>query len=176
MAQNWEIIDFHTHVRPSWLPPLIPANATTAEREALTQRAKKFGDVDLLLKEAGEGDIALQLLSSTVEQLFGPTGPVDAAQVSRVNDYLADLASAHPGKLAALATVDAFSGEAGAREAHRAVTQLGHVGIVIDSYRNELFINADEVRPTLEVAASLKVPVFVHPVSAVNTAALIKAG
>ncbi len=82
-----------------------------------------------------------------------------------MNDLKTEAVAAHLDRLAALATVDAFGGESAAREAERAVRELGHVGIVIDSSRDGRFLNDPSVRPTLEVAASLKVPVLVHPVA-----------
>ncbi len=104
------------------------------------------------------------MVSTTIESLFGVAGDTDANAISGVNDWLAGLVQAHPGKLAAVATIDAFSGDAGAREAERALTELGLSGLVIDSSRRGLFLGDVSVRPTLEVAARHKAPVFVHPV------------
>lgn len=73
-----------------------------------------------------------------------------------------------------LAVVDPFAGEKAAREAERAIVDLGLSGLVIDSSRGGKFIAGPTVRPTLEVAARDKVPVFVHPVAHPNAEALIK--
>jgi len=174
MAQTWDIIDIHAHIRPpDWRQP-IPADATESERHDLAERGRKLTDISVLVRESEEGDVALRLLSSTVEGFFGIEGPTDAGRIAAVNDHLAELVARHPARLGALATVDAFSGDAGAREAERAVTRLGHAGIVIDSSRDGEFLSAATVRPTLEVAASLKVPVFVHPVGAPNSPRLTR--
>lgn len=166
MSANWPIIDVHAHVRPpNWIQP-IPADADAAERRELAERGHKLTHVDVLVEESVAGDVALRLLSSTVEGFFGIAGPTDPARIAAVNDHLAALVAAHPGRLAALATVDAFAGDVAAREAERAVVDLGHVGIVIDSSRDGAFPNVAAVRPTLEVAAALGVPVLVHPVGA----------
>ena len=81
------------------------------------------------------------------------------------NDQLAELVGKNPGRLYALATVNAYSGEAGARELTRAVRELGLRGVFVESAKNDLLLDAPEARPTLATAASLGVPVFVHPVT-----------
>jgi predicted TIM-barrel fold metal-dependent hydrolase len=69
--------------------------------------------------------------------------------------------------------VDAFAGESAAREAERAIGELGLSGLVIDSSRGGLFLGDKSVRPTLEVAARHRVPIFVHPVAHPNSDVLI---
>ncbi|HEY0125060.1 MAG TPA: amidohydrolase family protein [Rhizobium sp.] len=175
---TWSIIDFHAHIRPSWWQhaPLDAAEIDPEERAKRLARFKKLVDVDLLVRESEEGDVALRLLSSTIEGFFGTEGPTDIGEIRRVNDFLAEVQTKHSGRLAALATVDAYSGDEAAREAERAIVELGHVGIVIDSSRDQKFLSAPEVRPTLEVAAKYKVPVLVHPVGAPNSNKLTHGG
>ena len=173
--QDWPIIDFHVHVRPPWWKLAIPATASGADAEWQRAWGKKLTDPQALLRESDEGGVSLRILSSTVEGVSGISGPVDHDEIRRHNDYLAGLAAGHPGRLAALATIDAFSGEVGAREAERAVTELGQVGLVIDSARDGLFAGSPITRPTFELAARLKAPIFVHPVAATNADALIAA-
>jgi len=170
---DWSIIDFHAHLRPSWWAARLPDTGLPPEEKALREeRFRKLTDVDLLLRESDEADVKLRLLSATIEGAFGTEGPTDIEKIRRLNDYLAETQRKHPGRLASLATIDAFSGEVGAREVERAVNELGLPGIVIDSSRNEEFLGAASVRPTLEAAARLKVPVLVHPVGAPNSDAL----
>lgn len=172
---DWHIIDVHTHIRPKGWTPRLPAYATAQDREVAAARASKLTDVALLVRESEEAGVDLRLLSATIEGFFGIEGPTDAGEIARVNDFLAETVAAHPNRLGALATVDAFAGESAAREAERAVRELGHVGIVIDSARDGRFIGDPRVRPTLEVAAALKVPVLVHPVAAPIAEALTQA-
>ncbi|MCX5493683.1 amidohydrolase family protein [Kaistia dalseonensis] len=162
-STDWlDIVDFHTH--------LWPAHWAAADGSG-HQPGFGFSDdirrritsPSALIDEALAGGVSLSVISATIESRFGTEAPVDAAEVSRTNDYLAGLVQAHPDHLAALAVVDVFSGEAGAREAERAVGELGLSGIVIDSSRHGVFPGDASARPTLEVAARLKVPVFVHP-------------
>lgn len=178
LSSDWSIVDFHTHIRPPWWkqPAGFAAPQSEAEEKQRRERFRKLTDVNVLLKESEQGDVRLRLLSSTIEGVFGTAGPTDINEIRRINDFLAELQQQHPRRLGALATVDAFSGDEGAREVERAVKELNHVGVVIDSSRDQQFLNAKSVRPTLEAAAALKVPVLVHPVGAPNSDALRKGG
>lgn len=172
---DWPIIDFHAHIRPPWWTFEIPAHVTGPDADWQRSWSRKFTDPEALLRESEESGVGLRLLSSTVEGISGISGPVDHGEIRRHNDYLAELAANHPGKLAALATADAFSGEQGAREAERAVTKLGHVGIVIDSARDGIFAGSPATRPIFALADQLKVPILVHPLAATNADQLIAA-
>jgi len=157
-----DIVDIHTHLWPAeWGPNGSRARSGGAISPDIHRR---ISNPDALLAEFEAAGVALGVVSTTIESLFGVDGPVDAGLVPEVNDWLAELVAAHPGRLAALATINAFSGEAGAREAERAISTLKLSGLVIDSSRDGLFLNAAAARPTLEVAARHGVPVFVHPV------------
>jgi predicted TIM-barrel fold metal-dependent hydrolase len=157
-----DIVDIHTHL---WPPAWGPGGARRKPGATLAADIlNRIANPDALVGEFEAAGVGLAVVSTTIESLFGIEGPVDGAVIAEVNDWLATLVAKHPGRLAALATADAFAGEAGAREAERAVVELGLCGIVIDSSRRGLFLGDASVRPTLEVAARLRVPVFVHPV------------
>src|SRR5690606_31522415 len=81
------------------------------------------------------------------------------------NDQIADLVAKNPDRLHGLATVDAYAGDAAARELTRAVRELGLRGVFAQSARGNLLLDAPEARPTLAAAAELGVPVFIHPIS-----------
>lgn len=174
----WNIIDFHAHIRPPWWQPALPDSSSldAEERAIRLERFRKLIDVDLLVRESEDGDVALRLLSATIEGFFGTEGPTDIGEIRRVNDFLAETQARHSGRLAALATIDGYAGDEAAREAERAVIELGHVGIVLDSSRDQQFLSAPSIRPVLEVASALKVPVLVHPVGAPNSDALTRGG
>jgi predicted TIM-barrel fold metal-dependent hydrolase len=53
----------------------------------------------------------------------------------------------------------------GPRARPSAVRELGLRGLFVDCARGDLMIDAPRARPTLEVAAKLGVPVFMHPVA-----------
>lgn len=177
-STDWKIIDFHTHIRPPGTKPRPLGGVQLSEGEQAIQqtRFRKLLDVDLLVKESEEAEIDLRLLSATIEGFFGTEGPTDIDQIRRINDFLAETQQRHPGRLGGLATIDAFSGETGAREVERAVKELKLAGIVIDSSRDQRFPGYPSTRPVLEAAAALKVPVLVHPVGAPNSADLSREG
>jgi predicted TIM-barrel fold metal-dependent hydrolase len=171
----WPIVDFHAHIRPPWWKLEIPPGVSGADAAWQKTWGEKLTSPETLARETAEADVSLRLLSSTIEGISGISGPVDHEEVRRHNDYLADLAASQPDRFAALATADAFSGEAGARAAEKAVTERGHVGIVVDSARDGVFAGDPVTWPVFAVAAKLKVPVLVHPIAAPNAEALIKA-
>jgi predicted TIM-barrel fold metal-dependent hydrolase len=175
-AQNssLSIIDFHVHIRPPWWRPVPLAGLNARDAAWHAAWSAKLTAPDDLLSESAEAGVGLNLLSSTIEGISGIRGPVDHDEVRRHNDYLGELAAAHPGRLAALAAVDAFSGEVGAREAERAVLEGGHVGLVIDSARDGVYAGDPSTRPVFEVADRLGVPILVHPVAAETAEALTR--
>ncbi len=158
-----DIVDFHTHLWPKdW------AIGGARARPGVTIPAvahRRVVDPAALVSEFETADVSLAVVSATIESLFGMDGATEPGIVRQVNDWLAALVAVHPRRLLALGTVDAFSGDAGAREAERAITELQLRGLVIDSSRHGLFPGDARVRPTLEVAARYNVPIFVHPVA-----------
>ncbi|MBB6219440.1 amidohydrolase family protein [Rhizobium leguminosarum] len=170
MTAPLDIVDIHTHLwPPAWGPGgkyAKPASNFAPEiyRKITTPQA--------LVDEFQSAGVSLAVVTATIESLFGAEGPVDLAAVREANDWLASLSRDHP-TLAGFAVTDAFAGETGAREAERAIGELGLPGLVIDSSRDGNFLAAPAVRPTLEVAARYKVPVFVHPVAHPNAEGLI---
>src|SRR5690606_28831764 len=109
--------------------------------------------------------IAARVVNTPLEFLQNADEDVPADLPRRINDALAELIGRHPGRLHGLATVDAYSGDAGARELTRAVRELHLRGVFVASAKRDLFLDAPQARPTLAAAAALGVPVFVHPVT-----------
>ncbi|OMQ42952.1 amidohydrolase family protein [Ensifer sp. 1H6] len=171
MTAPLDIVDIHAHLwPPAWRPGgryEKPAGAFSPEihRKIITPQA--------LVDELEQSGVSLAVVTATVESLFGMEGIVPLKAVREANDWLATLSHAHP-TLTGFAVVDAFAGEEAAREAERAIVELGLTGLVIDSSRDGKFITDPSARPTLDVAARHKVPVFVHPVAHPNAEALIK--
>ncbi|MEZ2129684.1 MULTISPECIES: amidohydrolase family protein [unclassified Sinorhizobium] len=170
MTAPLDIVDIHTHLwPPNWGPGgkyAKPASGFAPEiyRKITTPQA--------LVDEFQSAGVSLAIVTATIESLFGVEGPVDPVAVREANDWLAGLSRNHP-TLAGFGVVDAFGGEESAREAERAIGELGLAGLVIDSSRDGKFLADPAVRPMLEVAARHKVPVFVHPVAHPNAEVLI---
>jgi predicted TIM-barrel fold metal-dependent hydrolase len=115
-----------------------------------------------------DAGIDAKVLSAPAATLVGPHERLPLSLIERINERFAELVATYPEHLLALATIDAFQGEAAAREVERAIGVLGLGGLCVDCAWGDRFLNASEARPTLEAAARLSVPVFVHPVSPVG--------
>jgi len=154
-------IDFHSHyIAPAWraAPPPHPT-------AALGDAWPLLSDLQAQLAALAGASIDGKVLTAPPSLLAAPGEALPLAAQRRVNDDLAALVAAHPSRLRALATVDAFGGEGVASEVERAVARLGLGGAVIDCSRGDLLLDAPEARPTLEAAAALGAPIFVHPIN-----------
>lgn len=141
------VVDFHNHF-------IDPSIALSARWKGVNDR---LTNERALLDSMESAGIDMRVISAPPEFLLDDPQPA-------LNDAIAALVHRHPGRLYGLATVNAYSGEAGAKELGRAVKQLGLRGVFIESSRDGLLPNSKEVRPTLATAAELGVPVFLHPV------------
>jgi predicted TIM-barrel fold metal-dependent hydrolase len=149
------IVDFHSHyIAPAWRP-----TSSTAHGWPL------LTDLDGQLEAASAAGIDGQVLSVPPANLTALGEQLAPGCVQRINDDLADLVAAHPGRLLALATIDAFQGNVAAREVERVVGQLGFGGLVVDCALAGALLDASAARPALDAAAALGAVVFVLPVS-----------
>lgn len=170
MSAPLDIVDIHTHLwPPAWGPGgkyAKPAGSFSPEIY------RKITTPSALIDEFRAAGVSLAVVTATIESLFGAEGPVDFGAIAEANDWLASLVAAES-SLAAFAVTDVFAGEQAAQEAERAIVELGLTGLVIDSSRGGKFLADPSARPTLEVAARHRVPVFVHPVAHPNSDVLI---
>ena len=126
---------------------------------------RKLPDEDLLLSDIRDGELSAWVVNIPANLIADADGHVAHETIVAMNDDLAALVARHPGRIHGLASVDAYDGDRAAREAERAIRELGLRGLFVDCARGDLLIDAPQARPTLEVAAKLGVPVFVHPVA-----------
>jgi aminocarboxymuconate-semialdehyde decarboxylase len=164
-AQPLQVIDFHNHyVGPSFtltnmanVPPALRANQERVNAQ--------LADPKALLGSLEVAGIAARVVNTPTAFLQDADGNVPKGTIPRINDEIANLCAKNPGKLYGLATVDAYSGDDGARELTRAVRELGLRGVFIESAKRDLLPNSPQARPTLTAAAKLGIPVFVHPIT-----------
>ena len=170
-----ELFDFHTHIRPPWWE-----GATNASAAGLSpgsgDRVARMIDIDRMIEESRNAGIAHRALSAGVEGVYGSDADVPSSEVRRVNEFTAEAVAKDADLFFGLATVDAYKGDEGAKEAEYAVRQLGLHGLFLDAQRHGVYPGAPEARPTLALAAELHVPVFVHPVWAPDDAVFRSAG
>jgi len=164
-ATPLNIIDFHNHyVGPSF-PLTTLAGAPPALRSYWDGVNRSLADPGALLSSIEQAGIAARVINTPTAFLEDSDGNVPADMIPRINDAVADLVSRKPGRLYGLATVDAYAGDAAARELTRAVKELGLRGVFVESAKRELLPDAAQARATFAAAAALGVPVFVHPVT-----------
>ena len=161
---NARYIDFHSHFYDhAWFP-----SSTTMGQGILARAWPLLTDIEAQLAAMDSANIDAKVLSAPSALLAEPGKQFPAPMMERINDRFAELVSIYPDRLLALATIDAFQGDAAAHEVERAIQKLGLGGICIDCAQGDRFLDAPEARPTLEAAARLGVVVFVHPVSPIG--------
>jgi predicted TIM-barrel fold metal-dependent hydrolase len=163
--QHLDIVDFHNHHIPARYEVTAGRTAPASQRGRWEALARKLSDEDLLLKDIRDGELGARVVNIPAQLIADADGRVPHATIIAINDELAGLVARHPGRIHGLASIDAYDGDRAAREAERAIRDLGLRGLFVDCARGELMIDAPQARPTLEVAARLAVPVFVHPVA-----------
>lgn len=160
-----KIIDFHNHyVGPSFNLTTL-ANVPPAARAVWEAINRNLSDPSALTASIEGANIAGRVINTPTAFIEDADGNVAPGTIQRINDQLAEIVSKHPGKLYGLATVDTFGGDASARELTRAVKELGMRGVFVESGKRDLLLDAPQARPVLATAASLGIPVFVHPVT-----------
>jgi aminocarboxymuconate-semialdehyde decarboxylase len=162
---DFDIVDFHNHHIPTRFEQTAVRSAPANQRARWEALARRLSDEDFLLKDIREGDIATRVVNIPAQLIADAEGRVPHETIGAMNDDLAALVGRYPGRLYGLASVDAYDGDRSAREAERAIRDLGLRGLFVDCARGDVMIDAPQARPTLEVAAKLGVPVFVHPVA-----------
>jgi len=159
------VIDFHCHHVPSPFELTAAKFAPASQRARWEIIARKLADEDLLLKDIRDGQLSGRVVNIPTGLIADADGLVPHETIMAINDHVAGLAARHKGRIHGLASIDAYDGERAAREAERAIGELGLLGLFVDCARGEMLIDAPQARPTLEVAAKFGVPVFVHPVA-----------
>ena len=108
--------------------------------------------------------VTMQVLS------YGDNSPADlpagqsVALCRTANDYLAEHVKQHPDRFAGFAILPVDAPEEAAKEAVRAVKELGLKGISFKAtYRGEEFLDAKRFAPIFEAIGELNVPIMFHP-------------
>src|SRR5579872_2087106 len=119
-------IDFHSHY--------YDAGWSTIEQGpvALARAWPMLTDLPAQLRAMDEAGIDAKVLSAPGSVLVPHSTALPLDLMRRINDEFASLVAAHPDRLLALATIDAFHGDVAAREVERAIRTLGLHGICVD--------------------------------------------
>lgn len=165
MTTTLDIVDFHCHHVPRQFTLTAGLMAPPPQRPRWEMIGAKLADETLLVKDIAEGSLRARVVNIPLGLIADANGLVAHDTIVAVNDHMAGLVARHPGRIIGLGSVDAYDGDRAAREAERAIRDLGLRGLFVDCGRGDKLIDAPEARPTLEVAARLGVPVFVHPIA-----------
>jgi predicted TIM-barrel fold metal-dependent hydrolase len=147
MAQggaSLKIVDFHNHMGPSWTLTNL-ANVPPPARPAWEKINANLQSESALIASVESAGVAARVINTPTAFIEDADGKAPAGETQRINDRMAEVCAKHPGKLYGLATVDAFSGDAGARELTRAVKELRLRGVFVESARGDLLLGADHV-------------------------------
>lgn len=159
------VVDFHNHHIPQRFESTAARTFPPSQQARWLDLNRKLADEDLLLQDIRNGDLDARVVNTPAALLADADGHLAHGTIVEINDELAELAGRHSGRIRALATIDAYDGDRAAREVERAIKHLKLTGLFVDSARGDLLIDTPQARPTLQVAAELGVPVFVHPVN-----------
>jgi predicted TIM-barrel fold metal-dependent hydrolase len=160
-----DVIDFHCHHVPASFELTATRAAPPNQRARWEAIARKLSDEELLTRDIREGLLRGRVVNIPAQLIADADGHVPHDTIMAINDHVASLVARHPGRVHGLASVDAYDGDRAAREAERAIRELGLRGLFVDCARGDALIDAPQARPTLQVAAKLNVPVFIHPVA-----------
>jgi len=114
--------------------------------------------------------ISMSILSHTVPAVQGIADATTAVAAARdINDFLAGVVAKRPDRYAGFASVALQDPAAAGEELERAITRLGLKGVMINGYTNTPdpqkveYLDNPKYLPFWEAAASLDVPVYLHP-------------
>jgi 2,3-dihydroxybenzoate decarboxylase len=99
-----------------------------------------------------------------------PDARVAVSAAARVNDHLAGVIAAHPSRFSGFAALPLQDGDAAARELHRAVTQLGLRGALVNAHTQGRYLDDPSLRAVWACAQELDVPLYLHPANGADTA------
>lgn len=123
-----------------------------------------LGDVEARLAHMDETGVDVQLISSWIDlTAYGLEAEQGVAYARLFNEILAGVAARHPDRFLALGTVPLQSPEHAAEELHRAVGELGMVGVEIATTVGATDLDQAGLDPFWEAAAELRCLVLIHP-------------
>jgi len=138
------------------------AALSDAERERTGREALDLGEGRIAAMDAAGVDLAV-LSVSTVANLQMLEPAEGAALAREANDELAQAVRDHPGRFAGLACVAPQDPAIAAAEMERAVSELGMVGIVVNSHVCGEYLDAPRFASVFETAEALGASIYLHP-------------
>lgn len=125
-------------------------------------------DMETKLKDIEEMRVDLSVLSHGVPgpEILGGQEADDWA--CRINDHLAGIIDAYPGKFMGWGSIGFGSTGRAIAEVDRCINELGFKGIQLFSNINRRLLDAEELKPVYRHVARLGVPMNLHPAVPLN--------
>ncbi len=179
------IIDFHNHFYPkAYIKELkrVKGYATVATDEQGRLLIHYAGDYNIIvgphiniekrIKAMDRHGIDMQVLTLTTPSVEreSPERGIKLAELA--NDGFCEIVEKHPNRFTALAALPLQEPDAVAVELERAVQDLGLMGGVLMSNVDGQPLDAEKFLPIYEKAVKLDVPLYIHPTSPINHAAM----
>ncbi|WP_439658842.1 amidohydrolase family protein [Lentzea sp. HUAS TT2] len=169
------IIDVHTHYVPQGWPALPGAEAPWLRTESASDAMIMLGtrefrrvqsncwDAELRLADMDADGVDVQVVSPTPAFFsYGAPTP-QAAEIARIfNDLALEIVAPAPDRLVPFCQVPLQNPDEACRELERCLAN-GHRGVEIGNHVGDDDLDSEGVVTFLQHAASLDVPVFVHP-------------
>jgi aminocarboxymuconate-semialdehyde decarboxylase len=114
------------------------------------------------LAKMDELGIDLEILSTTLPpQSFGDKADLHIAQMT--NDFNANLCNKYPSRFKAFANVPLSNPSNAIKELHRAINDLGFIGIATGTFISRIPLTSPEYLPFLAEVNRMKLPIHLHP-------------
>lgn len=174
-------VDFHCHYQNNDVaakaavlkpfenePSIVYATSMTraVNLQQMKERAPQLSDVATRLRDMDRMGIDVQAISPAPAQYYYYADPAFGLELARsINDRIAGIAGAHPGRFAGLGTVPLQDARLAVRELERCVKKLGFRGVEIGTNVNG--IDLADRRLGLDrffaKAQELDIVLFMHP-------------
>lgn len=174
-------VDFHCHYQNDEIgakaavlkpfdkePSIVYATAMTraVNAQQMKDRAPQLSDIATRLRDMDRMGIDVQAVSPAPAQYYYYADPGFGLELARgINDRIAEIASAHPGRFAGLGTVPLQDAKLATRELERCVKKLGFRGVEIGTNVNGIDL-ADRrlgLDRLFAKAQDLDIVLFMHP-------------
>ncbi|WP_329087482.1 amidohydrolase family protein [Streptosporangium sp. NBC_01469] len=170
-------IDVHTHYVPRGWPDLgsvsesLPWLRIDSERDAMIMMGSSefraihdnCWDAEVRIREMDADGVDTQVLSPTPAFFSYGQSPGQAAKISAIfNDLALEICAPAPERLLPFCQVPLQDPDAACRELERSIAN-GHRGVEIGNHVGDRDLDSAGIVTFLQHAASLNVPVFVHP-------------
>jgi 2,3-dihydroxybenzoate decarboxylase len=142
-------------------PGFIALWSRLGARGQLSERLADIGARRIADMDSSGIDVQILSLTSPGVQVFDAATATSLAATT--NDQVAEAVRKYPARFAALGAVAPQDPPAAAREAERAVRNLGLKGIIINSHTRGEFLDDPKFWDIFEAAEALQVPIYIHP-------------